>query len=214
MICASVMTVAAGSANAIQGQVDALGQGSARASIWAFPNQPPATANFSIDNPNSPFVALGPGLPGASPLTHATFDGRSGSLGNWGATCDIEAAQGDTVDWHSLLQSVTAAAPVATGTMTMFGTITGPNSATFTVTWSASDPGVAFHIGWFEGATELFETPVMIGPFSRTDTYTITSNGPIQEVMMESSGAAKSIPAPGGLLTLGAAGLLCVRRRR
>jgi MYXO-CTERM domain-containing protein len=44
--------------------------------------------------------------------------------------------------------------------------------------------------------------------------FTITSSGPILLVDMEVSAAAVSIPAPGAIGVLGAAGLLALRRRR
>jgi hypothetical protein len=134
---------------------------------------------------------------------------------NWRIFGNTEAAGGDTTDWHSMLGYVVASAEDSSGTMDITGTITSPTTAIFTVTWSATDPGTAMHIGWFEGATELLDSPIMIGPFSETDTFSVTSTGPIDAVMVETSMASTSlVPAPGGCALLGLAGMLAARRRR
>jgi uncharacterized protein (TIGR03382 family) len=199
-------------AHAVQGSVNGLGQGSAQAAIWAYPNQPPATPSFqrSVDEP---FLALGPGLSGADPRTGVSFSG----LQNWRTHVDIRAAMGDTADWHSMLPHVAPTSTDATGTMDVTTAQPfGPGSMLFIVNWGASDAGVAMHIGWFDGTQELFETPIMIGPFQRTDTYLISvQEGSISRVRMEVSAAATSIiPGPGALAVLSAGGLLVMRRRR
>jgi MYXO-CTERM domain-containing protein len=54
----------------------------------------------------------------------------------------------------------------------------------------------------------------MIGPFSQTDVFMITSTGPIEQVMLEVSGAATTIPAPGGTALAAIAAAALARRRR
>jgi hypothetical protein len=199
-------------AQGAQGQVNGFGQGSARASIWSFPNLPPATPNFNVSNTQAPVINLGPGLPGADPRTQVHFQAGD----NWRTTSQIRAASGDTVDWHSMLPHVTATTSDATGTLDVIASEPlGGNSRLFTVTWSASDPGVAMHIGWFENGSLLFQTPIMIGPFNRVDTYLVTATGQINLLEMEVSAAATSlVPGPGAFAVFAAGGLLTVRRRR
>jgi hypothetical protein len=199
-------------AHGVQGSVNGFGQGSARASIWSFPNQPPATPSFNVSNTQAPFINLGPGLPGADPRTQVHFQAGD----NWRTTSQIRAATGDTVDWHSMLPHVTATSTDAQGTLDVIASQPlGGNARLFTVTWSASDPGVAMHIGWFENGSLIFQTPVMIGPFNRVDTFLVTATGQINLLEMEVSAAATSlVPAPGVLAVFAAGGLLAGRRRR
>jgi hypothetical protein len=212
VIFAGAAVALAPRAQAVQGDVNGLGQGTAQAAIWSFPNQPPGTPNFQQSN-GEPELVLGPGLPGADPRTMVAFNGGV----NWRTQMNIRAATGDTADWHSMLPHVTPTSTDASGTMDVVASSPfGPGSMLFTVTWSASDPGVAMHIGWFDGQQEIFETPIMIGPFTRTDTYLITvQEGPISRVRMEISAAATSIvPGPGVMGVFAAGGLLALRRRR
>ena len=206
-LAASAGSFATSSAYAWQSMMDAHGEGQSRASAWVFPNAPPDQPNFDIPLHPSPSLALGPNLTVGDPRTHVLVQG-SGNM-NWQLNSEIEAASGDTIDWHSMLPYINASSSDARGSMSITGTILTPTSALFSVTWSATDPGVAMHIGWFEGATELFETPVMIGPFSETDHYVINSTGPIDNVMLETSGGAASlVPGPGSLAVIGLAGLV------
>jgi|GEM_PF-4786333 len=209
---AATTFIATPTAHAVQGSVNGFGEGSARALIWSFPNQPPATPSFTQTNTQSPFLNLGPGLPGADPRTQVQFQAGP----NWRTQGVIQAATGDTVDWHSMLPHVTPTTTDAKGTVDIIAAAPlGGNTRIFTVHWTATDPGVAFHIGWFQNGQQIFETPIMIGPFDRIDTYTVTTTGNIDLLEMEVSGAAVSIvPAPGALGLLAAAGLLTTRRRR
>jgi hypothetical protein len=212
LACAAASLAAlAPRAHAFQSQFNAHGQGQARASAWIFPNQPPGTPTFDFQNTFSPNVNFGP-FPGADPRTHALAQGTGDN--NWRFHGETRAANGDTIDWHSMLPHVTPADIDSSGMMDIVGEINfGPGSATFTVTWSATDAGTAMHIGWFEGGVEIFETPIMTGPFSRVDTFTITSNN-IDLVMLETSMASTSIPAPGALALLGPGLVMALRRKR
>jgi hypothetical protein len=209
----AVVGVAAvtGSAFAVEGWVNGLGQGAVQGAVWTYPNQPPGTPNFLVEN-TVPQLTMGPNLPGANPLTRINFQTST----NWATQVDIRAAMGDTADWHSMLPHTTPTSIDATGSIDVITSEPfGGNARLFTVTWSASDPGVAMHIGWFENGNEIFETPVMIGPFQRVDTFLIEGNGPISLVQMHISAAARSIvPSPGTLLVVAAGGLLAARRRR
>lgn len=200
-------------AHAFQGEVNGLGQGQARGSIWVFPNSPPATANFTANNTQAPVLTMGPGIPGADPRTGLFFQGGQ----NWRTSATVRAAHGDSADWHSMLPHVTPTNEDASGFLEVFSAEPfGGNARLFTVQWGASDPGVAFHIGWFSPqGDEIFETPVMVGPFNRTDTFLVQASFPIELLRMEVSGAAVSrIPAPGVLGLLAGAGLVAMRRRR
>jgi MYXO-CTERM domain-containing protein len=215
--CAAVVLALAGaasSANAFQAMMDGHGQGQIRGSVWAFPNNPTTPPTYDIPLHEGTELQLGPELQGADPRTRIFVQG-SGNM-SWNEQAVCVAASGDTVDWHSMLPYINATSTDATGSMMITGTILTPTSALFQVTWSASDAGVAMHIGWFEGDTELFETPVMVGPFSRVDNYVINSTGPIDLVKLETSMGATSLPAPapGAAALLGLAGVLTARRRR
>jgi hypothetical protein len=214
-VCAAVFGVGglARPAHAFLSILNGLGQGTVQEQLWVFPNQPPATPNFTVVQQNPPVATLGP-VPGADPRTHVIFQGTGDH--SWQVHSAMRAASGDSVDWHSMLPHVTPSSADATGTCDVVGAINFiPGSATFTITWSASDPGVAMHIGWFENGNELFETPIMVGPFSRVDVFTISTTGPIELLDMEISGAAVSrVPAPAGFAVLGMAAGVLRRRRR
>jgi MYXO-CTERM domain-containing protein len=206
------LALAATRAHAFQSMMNAHGQGQSRASAWIFPNHPPATPNFDLPLQNSPSLNFGP-FPSGDPRTHATVSGFGDF--SWHLHGETRAATGDTIDWHSMLPFITPVSDDSSGAMDIVGAITSPTSATFTITWSATDAGTAMHVGWFEGGAELFETPIMVGPFSSTDVYTITSSGPIDLVMLETSMASTStVPAPGALALLGLGLGVALRRSR
>jgi hypothetical protein len=201
-------------AHAFQSMMNAHGQGQSRASAWIFPNSPPNAPNVSLNNTNSPSLTFGP-FAGADPRTRASVS-AFGDL-NWRLQGQTRAASGDTIDWHSMLPFITPVSDDSSGSMEILGDITSPTTATFSNTWSATDAGTAMHVGWFEGGTELFETPIMIGPFGlRTDVFSITSTGPIDLVMLETSMASTSspVPTPGALALLGPGLALALRRAR
>ncbi|HYE62650.1 MAG TPA: hypothetical protein VD997_11700 [Phycisphaerales bacterium] len=210
--CAIAGAALCGESRAFEGSVNGLGQGSVHASIWAYPNQPPATPTFH-EHTEVPNLVMGPNLPGADPRTGFRFiTGQA-----WRTTVNIRAAQGDTVDWHSMLPHVTASSADAAGFVEVLSAEPfGGGARLFTVQWGASDPGVAFHIGWFMGQEPIVQTPIMVGPFNRTDTFLVqVPSGDLNQLRMEVSGAAVSIvPAPGVLGLMGAAGLVALRRRR
>ena len=104
------------------------------------------------------------------------------------------ARGGDIVDSPVLLPLVTATSFTATGNATVSGMATGPNTATYTVTWSGSDAGVAARLEWFEGGTPL-QSLTRTGPWSETITVNITSTGPIEMVDVLGSTVAVSLPA-------------------
>lgn len=211
LVSVVVVSGLAAQARAVEGWVNGLGDGSARASVWTFPNQPPATPNFN-QTQTFPSLTMGPNLPGADPRTAVSFQGED----NWRTVVNLRAAMGDTVDWHSMLPHTTATSTDATGLIDVVASLPlGGEARLFTVTWSASDPGVAMHIGWFENGQQIFQTPIMIGPFQRTDTFLVQSEGPVELVRMQITAAARSIvPAPGTLVAAVAGGLLALRRRR
>src|SRR5262245_6531915 len=199
-------------AHAFQSQMNSQGQGQSRASAWFFPNQPPATPNADIQSP-TPNLIFGP-FAGADPRTHALTQGFGDN--NWRFHGETRAANGDTIDWHSMTPHLTPVDTDSSGAMDVVGDINfGPGSATFTVTWSATDAGTAMHIGWFQDGVELFETPIMVGPFSRVDVFTITSSN-IAAVVLETSMASTSapVPAPGALALLGMGLGIALRRPR
>jgi len=78
--------------------------------------------------------------------------------------------------------------------VTVSGTATGPNTATYTVTWSGSDAGVAARLEWFEGGIPL-NSLTRTGPWSETIMVNITSVGAIETVDVLGSAVAVSLPA-------------------
>jgi len=197
---------------------------SATVEVWCAPSKPPAAPTYSSSVPGFPttIARLGPSLPGCSPLTQGEVivDGRL--LIGYSAEATWMARGGDIVDSPVLLPLVTASSSAATGSATVSGTATGPNAASYTVTWSGSDAGVAARIEWFEAGV-LINSVTRTGPWSETTTMNITSTGPIEDVDVIGHMVAVSLPAavpavrlPGVLalgVMLGATGLAMRARR-
>src|SRR5262245_55784357 len=196
-----------------QSAINGFGQGQVRGSVWGFPNTPPNPPNFfeNIQFPGT--LSLGPNLPGTNPLTQIFVSGAP----QWQMHANFRAAGGDTVDWHSLLPLVSPSSVDASGSLSIMSTITGPNSATYVVTWSGSDAGVAQEITWFDGpiGSAVLHEEVRIGPWSETITIPIVSTVPIAEVTVGASGAAVTMPIPApGAAGVALTGLVLAARRR
>ena len=202
VITSTVLTVTPRLAEALSGEVNGFGYGTATVNIWCAPNAPPAAANFTQSQTGFvPTASLGPGLAGCNPNTSGFLSG--GSLWRWNQ--QKVSMGGDTVDDHSLLPFVTPTSTLASGTVSVIGDPTSSSSALFTISWSGSDPGVAAHLAWYEGTTLLYEL-LRVGPWSETIGVSITSTGPIEDVVLRASGAAVSlvaVPAPAAIWLLG-----------
>lgn len=199
-------------AEAYSWTVNGIGWGNATVNVWCWPNAPPAAPNFTAGGAAGFNVSrsLGPGLPGCNPVTEVSS--ANGAL--WQNETSWKAGGGDTVDDHSLLPLVTPSSALATGSLVVAATTTGPTSADFFVTWSGSDPGVASHLAWYEGPS-LLHSELRVGPWSDVGyLVSITSAGPIEDVELRGSGIAVTLPEPATLSLLALGGLVVTRRRR
>jgi hypothetical protein len=203
-----------GRADAYSFSVNGFGFGNVQVFVWCYPNAPPAPATYTAGTGNQfgASASLGPGLVGCNPATQIS----SSNGGLWQNDTNWTSAGGDTVDDHSLLGLVTPTSPLASGSLTISGSVTSSTTADFTISWSGSDAGVAAHLAWYEGGT-LLSDELRVGAWSEMFSKTITSTGPIEDVVLIATGVAVStvpIPPAVWLFTTGLLGLLGISRRR
>lgn len=213
VITSAVFSLTPQSATALSGEVNGFGFGTATVNIWCAPNAPPAAPNFTQSQTGFvPTAMLGPGLAGCNPNTSGFLSG--GSLWRWNQ--QVVSMGGDTVDDHSLLPLVTPTSTLASGSVSVIGNPVSSSSASFLISWSGSDPGVAAHLAWYEGSTLLYEL-LRVGPWSETISVSITSSESIEDIVLRASGAAvslTSVPVPAAIWLLGSGLLVFINATR
>lgn len=197
--------------------VNGVGFGSVQVDVWCFPNAPPGAPNHTAGAVGFGVgAALGPGLAGCNPATNV-----SASIGAlWSSNHAGAAVGGDTISDVDLYPLVTPTSYIATITLAVSASITAPDTALFTVSWTGSDPGTAQRLRWYsdDSLTVLLAEELRVGPFGETFDKSVTNTGGLAgDIVMVADGIATStVPEPSALAlaAVGAAGVGWARRRR
>ncbi len=175
------------------------GNGRVTASVWCYPNVPPAapsatgTAIGSFDIPGTP--PTGTPLPAAcNPGTFA--NGLSGVF--WRDLSSYAAAGGDSSDSPDLLSMLTRVSFLATGSLTVTGSILDADDVSFHIVFALSDPGVGALEQWSDAITgaPLGSQMIQIGPRSGSIDVIISDPSGYANILMQTEGAAVSLPIP------------------
>jgi hypothetical protein len=192
-----------------------LGFGTVSVSVWCFPNAPPAAPSFAAFAGPGFFssAALGPAIPGCNPAT--TISGANNVL--WNTTWGWVAGGGDSVagDGEDLFPFLTPSSTLATGSLSVGGTVINDTTVEFKGSYSLSDPGVGIRISWFSEANPMIGGELLFKVGGASSDFDVMAVDPMgtADVELKTEVAALSLtPEPASImLLLGGCGILFSR---